>query len=434
MTKIAIIGAGPMGLATAYYLTEKGVAPTIFEADDRVGGMSASFDFNGITLEKYYHFINRPDEYLFKLLKSLNIYDSLVWKQTQMGFFKKNKDGNLKLYEWGNPIALLKFKNAPLITRFRYGLHVFRCKFYKNLDNLDDIKSSDWIRFWEGKKGYELFWKSLFEKKFFEHSDNLSAAWIASRIRRVANSRDSIMHESLGYLEGGTQILLDKLQNEIIQRGGVIHLNTPVSTIETEPGKKGGTITRENKTTYYDVIISTIPLPYVSKIFSYLPQNYLTKLEKIINIGCVCAVFQLKEKLTENFWLNIDVDSWDIPGVIEYSNLRTLPYSCVYIPFYCPHSHPNWKMDNAGFIQKARTYLKTINSVAAESEVSSAAFRYEFAQPVCPPGFRNMLPPIQTGIDGVFAADTSHSYYEDRSINESVKIGTILSNLALKIR
>ncbi|MDR2408194.1 MAG: FAD-dependent oxidoreductase, partial [Bacteroidales bacterium] len=64
MKRIAIIGAGPMGLATAYYLTEKGFKPDLFECDDRVGGMSASFDFNGLTIEKYYHFINRPDKHL----------------------------------------------------------------------------------------------------------------------------------------------------------------------------------------------------------------------------------------------------------------------------------------------------------------------------------------------------------------------------------
>ena len=37
--KIAIIGGGPAGLSCAYYLAEKGYTPTVFEKEQRVGGM-----------------------------------------------------------------------------------------------------------------------------------------------------------------------------------------------------------------------------------------------------------------------------------------------------------------------------------------------------------------------------------------------------------
>ena len=54
--KIAIIGAGPMGLAVSFELAKNGFKSTIFEADDRLGGMAASFDFAGLEIERYYHF------------------------------------------------------------------------------------------------------------------------------------------------------------------------------------------------------------------------------------------------------------------------------------------------------------------------------------------------------------------------------------------
>ena len=54
--KIAILGGGPMGLAVAYELCLHGYKPTLFEADDRLGGMAASFNFGGIDIERYYHF------------------------------------------------------------------------------------------------------------------------------------------------------------------------------------------------------------------------------------------------------------------------------------------------------------------------------------------------------------------------------------------
>ena len=45
-----------MGLAVAYQLAKDGHEPVVFEADDRVGGMTATFDFNGLEIERYYHF------------------------------------------------------------------------------------------------------------------------------------------------------------------------------------------------------------------------------------------------------------------------------------------------------------------------------------------------------------------------------------------
>jgi protoporphyrinogen oxidase len=49
MQKIAVLGAGPMGLAIAYQLVKDGHNPVIFEADDRVGGMTAAFRYSNRT-------------------------------------------------------------------------------------------------------------------------------------------------------------------------------------------------------------------------------------------------------------------------------------------------------------------------------------------------------------------------------------------------
>ena len=50
------------------------------------------------------------------------------------------------------------------------------------------------------------------------------------------------------------------------------------------------------------------------------------------------------------------------------------------------------------------------------------AGRLRHAQPVCPPGFAAMLPPIETSIRGLQIADTCFYYPEDRGISESVRL------------
>jgi protoporphyrinogen oxidase len=55
------------------------------------------------------------------------------------------------------------------------------------------------------------------------------------------------------------------------------------------------------------------------------------------------------------------------------------------------------------------------------------AGRYRYAQPICPPGFLDRLPPVDPGVRGLLVADTSHCYPEDRSVHESVKLGAGLA-------
>ena len=54
--KVAVIGAGVMGLATAYYLSKSGYEVTVLESEKDIGGMAVSFDFDGIDIERFYHF------------------------------------------------------------------------------------------------------------------------------------------------------------------------------------------------------------------------------------------------------------------------------------------------------------------------------------------------------------------------------------------
>ena len=85
--QIVIIGAGPMGLAVAYQLAIDGYCPVVFEADDRIGGMTASFEFANMTLERYYHFHCNTDYAFFDLLDELGLSDQLCWIETKMGYY-----------------------------------------------------------------------------------------------------------------------------------------------------------------------------------------------------------------------------------------------------------------------------------------------------------------------------------------------------------
>lgn len=425
MKKIAVLGAGPMGLAVAYQLVKDGYTPVIYEADDRVGGMTAAFDFGGLTIERYYHFHCTSDNGFFNVLKELGIEEKLHWVETKMGFYHKGK-----VSPWGNPMALLKFPNLSLIAKFRYGLHAFLCTKRKNWLPLDELEATSWIKRWIGKEAYEVLWSKLFEYKFYNYAHNLSAAWIWSRVRRIGSSRYNIFKEKLGYLDGGSETLLQAMKQYIEQQGGIFHLSQPVSEVIIEDSVVTG-IKVSDKVEHFDKVISTIPLPYVSSVIPNLPEEILSRFNNVKNIAVVCIIVKLKKQVTENFWLNVNDPDMDIPGLVEYTNLRPLDEHVIYVPFYMPGEHPKFQASDQIFIDKVKKYILKINEeLSADDILEIKASRYRYAQPICEPGHLKTLPAVDLPIAGLWVADTSYYYPEDRGISESIDFGR---NMAKKV-
>jgi protoporphyrinogen oxidase len=425
--KIAVLGAGPMGLAVAYQLARDGHEPMIFEAADRVGGMTATFDFGGLQIERYYHFHCISDHAFLQLLDELKLADKMHWVETKMGYWYQNR-----LQPWGNPFALLNFKGLGMVAKLRYGLHAFLSTKRQDWRDLDKIEATSWIKKWVGADAYEVLWRRLFDYKFYEQSNQLSAAWIWSRIRRIGRSRYNLFKEKLGYLEGGSNTLLEALKADIQAHGGVFHLSSPVSEVVMHEGKVTG-LRIGDQFHDFDTVISTVPLPYVPQMMPGLPADVLAKFKAQRNIAVVCVISKLKKSLTENFWLNTNDPEMDIPGLVEYTNLRQLDDHIVYVPFYMPGERPEYKHSDDVFRDKVRRYFKKINPALNDADfIDITVSRYRFAQPICGPGFLDTLPPAKLPVKGLWVADTSYYYPEDRGISESIGYGRQMAKDAVR--
>src|SRR5215468_7393996 len=90
---IAIIGAGPAGLAAAYDLTKAGHRVTIFEATDRVGGLAAGFkdDNWDWELEKYYHHWFQSDHDILGLIDELGLSDKVMFPRPKTSMWMQGK-------------------------------------------------------------------------------------------------------------------------------------------------------------------------------------------------------------------------------------------------------------------------------------------------------------------------------------------------------
>jgi protoporphyrinogen oxidase len=360
----------------------------------------------------------REDHPTFELLKDLGIADKLHWRSTSMGFFYAGR-----LNPWGDPVSLLSLPRTSLLTKLRYGSFVFACTHRKSSPALDKKSAKEWIVRWCEESGYKQFWRSLLEYKFYEDADKISAAWIATRIRRVGLSRKNIMQEEMGYLDGGSETLVRALVEKIESGGGRFHFNSPVTRVSVAENRVQS-VESDGASYPADFVISTMPVPLIPPLVPDLPESWKAKYRAVKNIGICCVVLKLKRSVSPHFWINIEDENIVIPGVIEFTNLREIGTTIVYVPYYTPVTNPMFSWSDQELMRDAMQCLRKLNhALTPEDLLDCHVARLRHAQPVCVIGFASMLPPVQTPIRGLQIADTCFYYPEDRCISESVRLG-----------
>jgi protoporphyrinogen oxidase len=101
---------------------------------------------------------------------------------------------------------------------------------------------------------------------------------------------------------------------------------------------------------------------------SHAPAALRARYERIRNIGVVCVLHKLKRSVSPNFWINISDPDFAIPGVVEFSNLRPLANTVVYVPYYMPTTNPKFAQGDDVFVTESWAYLKRLNPTLADAD------------------------------------------------------------------
>ena len=144
-------------------------------------------------------------------------------------------------------------------------------------------------------------------------------------------------------------------------------------------------------------------------------------------IAAVVLLLERRERFSGTYWTNIVDAGIPFLGIIEHTNLvpaERYPARYLYVSNYVAGDDALTHMSTDELLRHYAPALRRINPSFDERGVLRAwSFREEAAQPVPRLGNRDRIPPFATPVPGLFLANTTQIYPEDRGTNYSARLG-----------
>lgn len=429
---VGIVGAGVLGLAAARKLQQAGHRVTIFEGRDDVGGQVVTFEVGGERIECFYHHLFTNDTVAVRYIEEMGLGERLRWIEPSNAILR-----NGRIYPFVGPLDLLRYTAVPFIGRVRLGLAALWLRRQKDYRKYEQVTARGWMERAVGHRAYEGVWGPLLRGKFADQADNVGMTWLWGKIylRFASRSGAGGHKEQLGYLEGSFNTYIERLGERVRQDGGTIHLKMPVEQVLVEGGRVTGI--RAGGTDHdFDAVLMTTPNIVTARIVPALPAGYRAQLDKVRYQWATCLVLALDRQLSDVYWLSV-ADDLPFVAVVEHTNFisasRYGGNHIVYLSNYVSPGDPVLDMTADQLFDHYLAGLKTVNPRFERSWVRQMwLFKDPGGQPVITTNYASQIPDMPTGIDGLYLANTTQVYPEDRGQNYSLRLGERVAELMLQ--
>ena len=435
--RVGIIGAGAAGLAAAYELGLQGHHAAVYERADFLGGQASTFDVGGARLEKGYHHWFTSDTDIVDLTHEIGLGHQVRWIDSSVGTLW---DG--RIYPFVTPMDLLKFTPLSLLDRMRLGLTTLYLQRQKDFRKYEGITADEWLRRHSGKRGYEVFWGPMLRGKFGDdYYKDVGMAWMWGKVQtRVKSRGKGMVKEKLGYPIGSFGEVFDVLADRVREQGGEVHLSAAVERVDARDGGavgmrvalEGGSARDER----FDAVIATTPSYLFPRLVDGLPADYLRRLTDVNYMAAVLVILVLDRPLTNVYWLNVADRSIPFVAAIEHTNLIGPEHyggkHIVYLSNYLSTDHPMFRMGHDEILREYLPHLRKINPDFNPSWIeTSYHHRVGAAQPIIGTNYSERIPAHRTPFRGLYLANTTQVYPEDRGTNYSVRMGREVARMAM---
>lgn len=291
---IAVLGAGISGLSAARLLSDKGYEVTVYEKDSSVGGLAKSRFKDGILYDPHGgHILNSKHPEVMEWVFS--IYSNGNWKYTERNA-KIYFNGKFVSYPFELSLCELDIQDA---TNCVYD-------FILAQSGKEPSNFKDWLVWNFGQSICDCYMIPYNEKIWAYPLDQMETQWVAGKMplptkkeiihsMLLKNPTERKMPHSTFYYPryGGIQSFMNELAH-----GLNVRCNTDVTHINKKDGKWC-----INDEAVYDHVISTIPLPDISRVMDNLPPDIINHISGLKYNSLTTVLFECPE--TDITWLYI---------------------------------------------------------------------------------------------------------------------------------
>jgi len=363
--KVAVIGAGPAGMAAAYELTKRGVRVDLYEASNHVGGMARSIKLWGQTVDIGPHRFFSSDTRVNKIwLEAIGTDYEMVDRLTRIFFRNKFYHYPIKAFD--------ALKNLGIFEALLcVGSYAWQ-RIKPGKKELGDTFES-WVTARFGKRLYKHFFKTYSEKLWGIPCTELDADFAAQRIKKLSlweaiksavfgggGEKHKTLVDQFAYARKGTGQVYENMKKYIEKNGGKIFLETPVDSMITRGKVVTGIRLTSGKELQYDQIVSSMPLTLLVSRFKNLPPK-IEKANNSLQFRNTLIVY-LKVKARKIFpdnWIYVHSSELRTGRITNFSNWvpsinNGKKETILALEYWCFDEDDFWHWDDKKYIELAK--------------------------------------------------------------------------------
>lgn len=374
-----------MGIITALELARQdNVQVLLFEKELGLGGLSSSFNLEGLTWDRYYHVVLSTDAQLLDFLRELGLEQELFWRETKTGFY-----GNGRLVSLSSIMDFVTFPFMTLWQKFRMGLGIIYSTMLKDPTKLDKIYVRTWLTKVFGRRVYERIWEPLLRSKLGDARERTSAAFIWATITRLYGARDNGEKvERMGHVHGGYHRILTQAEEHLHNCGVDLHKREAVHSVQKLIDQDVFLVKTDSQEYLVDKVVLTCSCPNVLQMVKEREAHpYWEAMAQVHYLGVACVLLVLSRSLSPYYVINLLDKELPFTGIIEATNVVSPDElggnHLVYLPKYMPKGDAMSDMSDSDLIHLFIDKLKLVFPDLKDSEIRhSLVFREECVQPL----------------------------------------------------
>jgi protoporphyrinogen oxidase len=410
---VVIIGAGPAGLTAAYLLAQDGVAVTVLEGDDEVGGLARTVKYKG------YRFDIGGHRFFTKYPSVERLWRDVLGEELIRVPRLSRIYYNGRFYQYplraGNALRGLGPWNAAgiALSYLKARLHPSRVE-----ENLEQ-----WVSNRFGRRLYEIFFKTYTEKVWGIPCTEIRAEWAAQRIQGLSLVQAILSAASLNrrsttiktlirefqYPRLGPGQMWELIRDRVEALGGRVLLRHRVKGLEVADGR---VVAARVETPQGEVrvsgdqFISTMPIrSLVRALGDIVPPEVGQAAEGLrYRDFLVVALIVGRDGLFPDNWIYVHSPEVKVGRIQNFGNWSAamVPFpgkSCLGLEYFCFEGDGLWQMPDADLVSLATRELETLGLVEAGLVEEGTVVRMRKAYPIYDGPYRQYLAVARSFLD-----------------------------------